>query len=94
MPSNLRIVSNPVMVGTLKRLQADTAAELDALLPAILQSSPGFDSTGDRAFKGGLSVGTAAMSCFSSSNQRLIWSAARTCLPSSRSCRDCRGLNG
>ncbi len=38
----------------LKRLQAETAAELDALLPAILQSSPGFDPTGNRAFKGEL----------------------------------------
>ncbi len=28
------------------------AAALDALLPAVLQSSPGFDPTGDRAFKG------------------------------------------
>ena len=36
------------------RLQAETAAELDALLPAILQSSLGFDPTGDRAFKGEL----------------------------------------
>ena len=30
------------------------AAELDALLPAILQSSLGFDPTGDRALKGEL----------------------------------------
>jgi hypothetical protein len=44
----------PAEVDTLKRLQAKTAAELDALLPAILQSSPGFDPTGDRAFKGEL----------------------------------------
>jgi hypothetical protein len=29
-------------------------AELVALLPVILRSSPGFDPTGDRAFKGGL----------------------------------------
>jgi len=35
----------------LKRLQAETAAELDGLLPAILQSSPGFDAAVDRAFK-------------------------------------------
>ena len=41
-------------VDALKRLQADTAAQLDALLPAILQSSPSFDPTGDRAFKGEL----------------------------------------
>jgi hypothetical protein len=34
------------------QLPAETAAELDALLPAILHSSPGFDPTGDRAFKG------------------------------------------
>jgi hypothetical protein len=33
----------------LKRLQAETTAELDVSLPAILQSSPGFDPTGDRA---------------------------------------------
>ena len=38
----------------MKRLQAKTAAELDALPPAILQSSPGFDPTGERAFKGEL----------------------------------------
>jgi hypothetical protein len=38
----------------LKRLHTETAAELDALLPALLQSSPGFDPTGDRAFKGKL----------------------------------------
>jgi hypothetical protein len=47
----------------LKRLQAEkpvnrntgqVTTELDALLPAILQSSPGFDPTGDRAFKGEL----------------------------------------
>ena len=31
-----------------------TAAELDALLSAILQSSLGFDVAGDRAFKGEL----------------------------------------
>ena len=37
-------------VDALKRLQSETAAELDALLPAILQSSLGFDPTGDRAF--------------------------------------------
>ena len=30
------------------------AAELDTLLPAILQSSLHFDPTGDRAFKGEL----------------------------------------
>ena len=49
-------------VDALKRLQSETTvkntgqavAELDALLPAILQSSPGFDPTGDRAFKGEL----------------------------------------
>jgi hypothetical protein len=29
-------------------------ARLDALLPAILPSSPGYDATGDRAFKGNL----------------------------------------
>ncbi|MGA9452745.1 MAG: hypothetical protein WBW41_15535 [Verrucomicrobiia bacterium] len=34
-----------------------TIVELDALLPAILQSSLGFDPTGDRAFKGELSTG-------------------------------------
>jgi hypothetical protein len=34
----------------MKRLQAKTAAELDALLSAILQSSLGFDPTGDRAW--------------------------------------------
>lgn len=46
----------------LKHLQAVTtvkntrraAAELDAVLTAILQSSLGFDPTGDRAFKGEL----------------------------------------
>ncbi len=38
----------------MKRLQAGTAAGLDALLPAILRSLLGFDPTGDRAFKGGL----------------------------------------
>jgi hypothetical protein len=32
---------------TLKRLQAETAAELDALLPAILRSLRGFDPTSD-----------------------------------------------
>jgi hypothetical protein len=37
-----------------KRLQTETVTELDALLPAILQSSPGFDSTSDHAFKGEL----------------------------------------
>ena len=44
----------PTLLDTLKRLQAETAAELDALLPSILQSSPGFDAAGDRAFKGEL----------------------------------------
>jgi hypothetical protein len=38
----------------MNRQQTGTAAELDASLPAILQSSPGFDPTGDRAFKGEL----------------------------------------
>ena len=37
-------------VDALKRLQAKTAAELDALLPALLQPSPGFDPTRDRAW--------------------------------------------
>ena len=41
---------------TLKRLQAASRQclhfTLAALLPAILQSSPSFDSTGTRAFKG------------------------------------------
>ncbi len=41
-------------LAALKRLQAETAAEQDALLPAILQSSPCFDPTGDCAFKGEL----------------------------------------
>ncbi|MGA2178062.1 MAG: hypothetical protein ABSH15_00570 [Verrucomicrobiota bacterium] len=50
-------------VDALKRLQAETpvnkntgqaAAELDALLPAILPSSLCFAATGDRAFKGEL----------------------------------------
>ncbi len=36
------------------RGQCRIVAELDALLPASLQSSLGFDSTGDRAFKGDL----------------------------------------
>jgi hypothetical protein len=36
------------------RLQAETTAEPDALLPAILPSSPCFAATGDRAFKGEL----------------------------------------
>jgi hypothetical protein len=40
------------MSNALNRLQAETAAELDAMLPAILRSSPGFDPIGDRAFKG------------------------------------------
>jgi hypothetical protein len=40
-----------VEVDALKRLQAETAAELDALLPAILQSSLGFDPTGNRSRK-------------------------------------------
>jgi hypothetical protein len=39
----------PAEVDALKRLQAETAAELDALLPAILTSSRGYDATGDRA---------------------------------------------
>jgi hypothetical protein len=38
-------------VDALKRLPPETAAELDALLTVILQSSPGFDPTGDRTFK-------------------------------------------
>jgi hypothetical protein len=47
----------------MKRLQAETpvngntgqaAAELDALLPALLQSSRSFDPTSDRACKGEL----------------------------------------
>ena len=54
MLSNLQIVSNAVMMDTLNRRQTETAAELDALLPAILQSSLGFDPTGNRAFKGEL----------------------------------------
>jgi hypothetical protein len=37
-------------VAALKCLQAETAAELDALLPAILPSSLRFAATGDRAF--------------------------------------------
>jgi len=37
-------------VDALKRLQTGSAAELDALLPAILPSSPGYDGTGERAF--------------------------------------------
>jgi hypothetical protein len=37
-------------VKALKYFQSETAAKLDALLPAILQSSPGFDPTGGRAF--------------------------------------------
>ncbi len=51
-------------VDALKRLRAETAADppssdfgrtgLDALLPAVLPSSHGFDGTGDRAFKGEL----------------------------------------
>ena len=39
-----------IVADTLRRLEAGTAAELDALLPAILKSSLGFDSTGDRAW--------------------------------------------
>ena len=35
-------------------MKNQTAAELDALLPAILPPSPGFGRTGDRAFKGKL----------------------------------------
>jgi hypothetical protein len=42
----------------LQRLQAESRHRLrplmDALLPAILQSSRGFDPTADRAFKGEL----------------------------------------
>jgi hypothetical protein len=38
-------------VKALKYFQSETAAKLDALLPAILQSSLGFDPAGDRAFK-------------------------------------------
>jgi hypothetical protein len=34
----------------MNRQQTGTAAELDALLPAILQSSLGFDPAGNRAF--------------------------------------------
>jgi hypothetical protein len=34
----------------MKRLQAETAADLDALLPAILPFSRGFDPAGDRAW--------------------------------------------
>jgi hypothetical protein len=41
-------------VDALKRQQAETAAELDALLHAILPSSLRFDPTGYRAFKGEL----------------------------------------
>jgi hypothetical protein len=41
---------NDVVVGAQKRLQAETAAELDALLPAILPPSPSFGGTGDRAW--------------------------------------------
>jgi hypothetical protein len=37
-------------VDALKRLQAETAAEMGALLPAILPPSPGYCGTGDRAF--------------------------------------------
>lgn len=50
------ITSRPLIpgVGTPERLQTDTAAELDAILPAILQSSLGFGVAGDRAFNGGL----------------------------------------
>jgi len=39
-----------VEVDALKCLQAETAAEVDALLPATLPPSRGFDGTGDRAF--------------------------------------------
>jgi len=38
-------------VDALKRLQAETAVELDALLPALLPASPGLAATDDRAFK-------------------------------------------
>jgi hypothetical protein len=38
----------------LKRLQVETAAELDALLPAIQSPSFNFGGTGNRAFKGEL----------------------------------------
>ena len=38
----------------LKRPPTETAAKLNALLPTFLQSSPGFDPTGNRAFKGEL----------------------------------------
>jgi len=48
LPEQYRIVAEldalPAEVDVLKRLQAETAAELDALLPALL----------DRAFKGEL----------------------------------------
>ena len=43
----------------LKRLQAETAAELDALLPAILQSSPGFDPTAPAPSKENCDVSSA-----------------------------------
>ena len=53
---------DPMKLDALKRLQAETpvnhtgqaAAELNALLPAILPSAPSYDGTGDRAFKGEL----------------------------------------
>jgi hypothetical protein len=45
-------------VDALKRLQAESRhrlhQRLDALLPVLLLSSPGFDPAGDRAFKGEL----------------------------------------
>ena len=57
LPEQRRIVAEldalQAEVDALKRLQAETAAELDALLPALLPSSPGFAATSDRAFKGG-----------------------------------------
>ena len=38
-------------LGTPEPLQAETASQLDAILPVILQSSLGFDAAGDRTFK-------------------------------------------
>ena len=37
-----------------KLRRANAAAELDAIFPAILPSSPGYDGTGDHALKGEL----------------------------------------
>lgn len=39
-------------VDALRSLQAETAAELEDLLPALLQPSQCYGTTGDRAFKG------------------------------------------